>query len=435
METQIYDSIIIGAGMTGLSCAQKLAQSGQKILILEKLDTLGGLLSSFTFDTFSIERFYHHFFRYDEALIEMIDLLGLTENVVWKKASTGYYYQGEIYNLDTPREIFLYRHLSFRDKIKLGFAVLKIKRMKNFKHLDSVTATEWLLKNTGHSVYHNFFAPLLKSKFGTASDQISAAWLCARLKLRSNRGTQGEELGYIREGFELFIHKLGEHLKQNNSVIQTGEAVRGIAKGEDSLFTVTTEHGNYRSRSVVSTVAPYYLKEWFAFSDEYRRKLDVNKSQSVVCAILGMKERLLPTYWLNIRSESLPFALLIEHTNFHDIPEYKGQKILYVAAYQDGPDDTLYAKSEDDIIALFIDGLIREFNMKEDAVLWHRLSKASAVGPIYTIHFLDNQLDNESEIPGLFIGGMMTSYPERGISASIEQGKICSQKAIRYLRS
>ena len=44
---------------------------------------------------------------------------------------------------------------------------------------------------SSEGVYYNFFAPLLKSKFGSAADQISAAWLCARLKLRSNRKMSG----------------------------------------------------------------------------------------------------------------------------------------------------------------------------------------------------------------------------------------------------
>ncbi len=44
--TKQYDTIIIGAGHNGLVCAAYLAKKGQKVLLLEAADTLGGLAST-----------------------------------------------------------------------------------------------------------------------------------------------------------------------------------------------------------------------------------------------------------------------------------------------------------------------------------------------------------------------------------------------------
>ena len=38
----MYDVIIIGAGIGGLTCASKLAAHGKKVLLLEKIFFLGG---------------------------------------------------------------------------------------------------------------------------------------------------------------------------------------------------------------------------------------------------------------------------------------------------------------------------------------------------------------------------------------------------------
>jgi protoporphyrinogen oxidase len=425
------DAIVIGAGMTGLSCALSLSRKGKKVVVLESEDYCGGLLSSYRFPDFSVERYYHHFFRYDLPLIQLIDELGLSDTVDWKKASTGYYYKGEVFNLDTPREIFLYRYLTFFDKIRLSIAVLRIKRMGDFTALDKVTAREWLLKNTGQGVYHNFFEPLLKSKFGSAADQISAAWLCARLKLRSNRKVSGEELGYFRQGFDVVIDGLCREIGRTGT-IRTGHRVTKIVRDTTGVRGVLTEQGEFSAPVVVSTISPSQLLPLADFSGEYRRKLELNRSQSVVCALFGMKSSLLGTYWLNIRSETLPFALLIEHTNFHDTPAYGGQKILYAAAYQDGPHHPLYQMPDEQIVARFIDGLESEFGLVRENILWTRLAKAAAVGPIYTVNFLQNLLDQTTPIPGLFIGGMMTSYPERGISVSIQQGALLADRAVAF---
>ncbi len=41
-----YNSIIIGAGHNGLVCANYLARKGQKVLLLEASDSVGGLAST-----------------------------------------------------------------------------------------------------------------------------------------------------------------------------------------------------------------------------------------------------------------------------------------------------------------------------------------------------------------------------------------------------
>ncbi|MBW1985186.1 MAG: NAD(P)/FAD-dependent oxidoreductase, partial [Deltaproteobacteria bacterium] len=46
-STDIYDTIIIGGGLAGLSCAALLVKSGQKVVLLEKNWQLGGYATSY----------------------------------------------------------------------------------------------------------------------------------------------------------------------------------------------------------------------------------------------------------------------------------------------------------------------------------------------------------------------------------------------------
>ena len=43
MKSDRYDTIVIGAGHNGLVCAAYLAKHGQRVLLLEASDTVGGL--------------------------------------------------------------------------------------------------------------------------------------------------------------------------------------------------------------------------------------------------------------------------------------------------------------------------------------------------------------------------------------------------------
>lgn len=50
-----YDSIVVGGGIAGLTCAAYLAREGQRVLIIEKNRESGGLVNSFTRDGFRFE--------------------------------------------------------------------------------------------------------------------------------------------------------------------------------------------------------------------------------------------------------------------------------------------------------------------------------------------------------------------------------------------
>ena len=55
MAERIYDCIVVGGGMAGLTASAFLAQKGRKVLLIEKNDECGGLVSSFKRDGFHFE--------------------------------------------------------------------------------------------------------------------------------------------------------------------------------------------------------------------------------------------------------------------------------------------------------------------------------------------------------------------------------------------
>ena len=164
--------VIIGGGLAGLAAAYRLSDEHQ-VTVVEKDDALGGMAQSYHIDEhtdghidthsddYYIEKYYHHFFSSDTELMGLIDELGLAERLQWIKGTTGYYWSGRAYPMNTPLEILKFPPMSLLDIFRLTLLVLRTKLVRDIRSYDDITAGEWILKIAGSGVYNNFFQPLL----------------------------------------------------------------------------------------------------------------------------------------------------------------------------------------------------------------------------------------------------------------------------------
>lgn len=67
------NTIILGAGISGLGAAYSLRQKGETPLVLEKNETYGGLCGCFTIDGFTFDRFVHLSFAKDERVLNIFN--------------------------------------------------------------------------------------------------------------------------------------------------------------------------------------------------------------------------------------------------------------------------------------------------------------------------------------------------------------------------
>lgn len=67
------NTIILGAGISGLGAAYSLRQKGETPLVLEKDETYGGLCGCFTIDGFTFDRFVHLSFAKDERVLNIFN--------------------------------------------------------------------------------------------------------------------------------------------------------------------------------------------------------------------------------------------------------------------------------------------------------------------------------------------------------------------------
>ena len=201
-ENKIQVSII-GAGFSGLSAAYELVKQGINVCVIESESEVGGLAAAFDVEGEKLDRFYHHWFTNDEAVMNLIKEFNLMDKVEISPTNTGIYYANNFFKLSTPFDLLKFKPLSLIDRFRLGLLALKARRVKDWKLLEKMTAKEWLINMGGLNVYKVIWEPLLKGKFGPYAESVSAVWFWNKLKLRGgSRGKGGEErLAYFKGGF------------------------------------------------------------------------------------------------------------------------------------------------------------------------------------------------------------------------------------------
>jgi len=187
--------VIVGGGFSGLSAALELSARGLAVTVLEAEAEVGGLAGSFEVGGVKLEKFYHHWFTNDRHVMELIEELGLSDQVLLRTSNTGMYHANRSYRLSKPLDLLKFTPLGLIDRIRLGLLVFQARAVRDWMALETLTAEEWLISLCGRKVYSVVWEPLLKGKFGPVAGEISAVWFWNKLALRGgSRGKGGKEM-------------------------------------------------------------------------------------------------------------------------------------------------------------------------------------------------------------------------------------------------
>lgn len=422
---------IIGGGIAGLSAAYELLKIGIKVTLYEKSDRLGGLASSFPLDNGFIERYYHFICLGDNALFSLLDELGIKNKLKWMGTKMGLYYNGELYPFGSPLDLLTFPCLKFAEKIKFGSALLKIKgqSVNDWKDIESIPAPKWLISKFGKNIYKILHEPLIRLKFGHYAQNLSAAWMWARIhrigKSRS-RLLQREILGYIDGGTKTLIDKLEREIIKSGGKVIKSKKVDGIEFFPDLKLkglSIDGEHVGFDS--VISTVpSPTFLTLLGDFNSAYFLNLKKIDSIGIVCVLMKLKKSLSRNFWINISDRRISLAGVIEYTNLNPCDFLNEDKIVYLPQYIPSTEER-FLISDEQITSEYLKYLkiIRD-DFNEADVLDTYVFRDIYAQPICEAGFSKIVPSIKTPIKGLYMTDSSQLYPDdRTISNSIELGR------------
>ncbi|GAW86666.1 conserved hypothetical protein [Bathymodiolus platifrons methanotrophic gill symbiont] len=429
---------VIGGGFTGLAAAYELSKQGIKVTVHESEPDIGGLASAFDVQGEKLDRFYHHWFTNDLHVMQLIDELGLNDKVSINPTNTGVYYANNFFKLSTPWDLLNFTPLPFWDRIRLGLLALRARRVKNWQELEDKTATEWLKQLGGDKVYRIMWEPLLKGKFGSVAEQISAVWFWNKLKLRGgSRGKGGEErLAYFKGGFVALAEALAERIQAQGGQVILNSSITSLQPVANHWQLQCTTGEFTVDQVIVTTALPItadMIQSWA--SPDYLASLRRIHYLANVCLVLELNHSLSDTYWLNVNDPSFPFVGVIEHTNFERPESYAGRHIVYLSKYLEHT-DALYQMNADEVLDYALPYLQKMFPaLQRDWILDHHIWKARWSQPVVEKHYSRLIPPEQGPKAGLNLCSMAQIYPEdRGTNYAIREGRSIGKRLAEKIK-
>jgi len=407
---------IIGAGITGLAIGYKLSKIGYNVTIFEKSANLGGLIGSIKFSNTYLEKYYHHIFTTHQEIVDLINKVGLGSDLIWSQTKMGFYYNKKIYPFTTPKDLILFKPLKLLDRLRMGISSLLFLSLKNWKTLDNLVAIDFLQKYSGKKACDVIWQPLLKGKFGSEYNNISAVWLWDRIKSRrgftKNRGLK-EYLGYLKGGFYKLLQKLANEIKLHGGEVLLNSPVESIVVENNVARGLILNKEFYGfSKIIVTLPIPNFIQICKKLPSDYVNLLTRIKYMSSLGVMLILKRSLSPYYWININDPRIPFIAIIEHTNLISPAEYNDNNIVYLIKYLLNEDPFLTLPDEV-IIKIYTKYLKQIFPEYSDNWLTNcNVFRDRYTQPVFSKNYSKNLPAHKTPIRNLILANTSQFYPE-----------------------
>lgn len=399
---------VIGGGISGLASAFRLSRLGFRVTLLESESFLGGLGTTFPYKGGNLERFYHCILPDDDALIRIIQDLGLDSELLWRGTDMGFMYRRHVYPMNTPMDLLRFSPLSIVDRLRMGLMGIRARTHGMSPHLDNVAVADWIRGMVGSRAFEILWKPLLEAKIGDGYAGIPALWLSSRMSREKN--TKREVKGCLKRGYRSLIDAFESALRRDGEV-RLNTLVEAIERDGERM-ALRYADGSRESFDLVVATSPLIrfqqMTKGLALDPRIADlKLDY---QGVVSGVFLMEKPLSRYYWMPTVDSGATCQGVIEMSNLVPLERSNGLYVTYLVNYTHRSSE-MFKKSDAELLAAYRRDLESLFPDAGRTVVDQFLFRAPFVEPIWTLGY--NQLrPPTSVIPGrLYLACTAQVYP------------------------
>ena len=445
--------IVLGAGLSGLSCAYELSKSGFEVTVIEKESSVGGLARSFKDGDFTCDFGPHRFHSEKHNLLNHIFEV-LDGKVVEKIRKSEIFLKNRYfaYPLNTVDVIFK-MPVHTLARIFLDYFVTKVR--KNLKPISDDSFEKWVINRFGKKLYEIFFKEYTEKTWGLPCSEISEDYASQRITLLNLSDViiktifrtkkvprtyvskffypEKGGIGAISEAYREKIIKSGNRVLTSTEVcniLTEGNRIHSISyKNESGEHVEEFSHilSTIPLTDLVSLIKPMPEKKIIqACSELFFRSI-------VFVYLVINRPRLTTNHWIYIPEKKFISNRFSEFKNFNENSSPQ-KKTIICAEVTCFYGDRIWNMNDERLADRVTEDLVQMKLIGENEVDRYFLCKLKHAYPIYDIYYKEHVgviKDYLNHFDNLYYFGRNALFRYNNMDHSVEMGLTVAEDIVK----
>jgi protoporphyrinogen oxidase len=399
--------VVLGGGLSGVAAAYALARSGlSDVTVVESGGNLGGLAGSFEREGHFYPLGYHHILHRDRVLLFFLDLIGALPQVRWRRIRMYFHLGGRWYDLAAPGD-FLRFPMSLADKARFARLMLRAFGKQSWTDWEDRSAAELVDRWGGPGVREAIFERLTRLKFELPCDQVSAAWLGARLYFREGSAP----LGYIPNAnwTKVLCDGVTRLLEESGVKIRLRSRIARIHGEGDCISGVELASGERIGGDLFISSIPTetYLR---LLPHDHSARLGSIRYSALISVVCATRQPVRPdAYWVNLASLDRTACGIFLLSSLNPTIGQPGDVCVNFVSHLQSRDRPLFQEPDDKLMTRYLDDFRSVFGF-ELKPHWTHITRVPMYSPVFVRSFRNPPIRSTSW-RNLYFAGNYRTFP------------------------
>ncbi|OGW47167.1 MAG: hypothetical protein A2Y66_09140 [Nitrospirae bacterium RBG_13_41_22] len=444
--------IILGAGLSGLSCGIALARNGHETVIIESNEEVGGLARSCRIDGYTFDYGPHLIFG-PKVLPLLKELTPGLNLIPIKRTMERIYFRNRYFKFPfDPKDLLSHMEPS---KIPGLLSDLLIRRIfKESKESSANNVEDWVIHSVGRHIYdYMSLGGYIKNLYGIPATEVSKDWGIQKLQflarwrninplqlalkaLREEKHLKSQVVNYPHSGIDHLPIQLADKFIRLGGEISFGSKATFVEHQQNSILVHFQKNREEEKRGgdfLISTIPITNLLKITVPppSKEILRLVDSLRYRALLLLIICIqKEKALDYQCIYFTESKFPFRRITEFKNMDKTmaPETKTSLCVEITCFEN---EEMFRRDSETIFKDVIQQLESCGFIKRNEVESYTLLRIPYAYPIYDIQYnkaLNELLNYLGSLDKLVTIGRQGLFSYNTMSNSILSGYDLGQK-------